>query len=99
RGDLQHVPTCIAGAPDADSAAVDLETGLAVAIAEIAVVVDEDGEAILDEALGVFVEEHLLGAGEAVSHNDRGNGLLRAVGHVEPSTKSEAFGIEFDIAS
>src|SRR5713101_2546599 len=67
---------------------VDLKPGLTVAVSEIAVIVDEDGEAVLDEDLGVLVEEHLLGAREAVRHDDRGNWLLRAVRHVEPSTKS-----------
>src|SRR5260370_26294059 len=63
---------------------VDLKPGLTVAASAIAVIVDKDGEAILDEDLGVLVEEHLLGARETVSHDDRWNRLLPAVRHVEP---------------
>ncbi len=35
----------------------------------------------------------------SVSHDDYGHSLLRAIGHIEPSTQSDAVCIEFDIAS
>lgn len=61
---------------DAEDAA-----GLAVAVAEAAVVEHEDREARLREPLGVRVQAHAADAGEAVGHDDdrRGVDPVRAV--------------------
>jgi hypothetical protein len=65
---------------------IDLLARLAVARAKASVVVDENGEAVLDEHLGILVQEHLFETRKAVSHDDKGHWLLRAIGHIEPST-------------
>src|ERR1700730_11892238 len=65
---------------------IDFLTRFAVARAKASVVVDENGESVLDEHRGILVQEHLFEARKAVSHDDCGHWLLRAIGHIEPST-------------
>ena len=78
---------------------VDLQPGLAVARAEVAVVEDDRPQAGGGEHLREPVEVHLLDGGEAVGHHDRRDRPRRSVGDVVPAPQSHALGIELDVAS
>src|SRR5580698_11481803 len=78
---------------------IDFLTRLAVARAEVAIIVNQRREAGLAEDLGEAIEVHFLDGGKAVRHHDRGHGPLGAIGQIKPSAESSTFGVEFDVTA
>jgi hypothetical protein len=76
---------------------VDLLPRLAVARAEVAVVVQQHAEPGSAEDVGERVEEELLDRAVAVAHHDRGRRAHRIAGDVQPPPERRALSVELDV--